>query len=325
MNDGERPKSMCDLRRRNEKSDTRRNLKPEDMLSWEDGELIASAACNIQMAAITLTQLDCGFRPSEFIDLNYGDVRVKTGMAILQVSQGKTGPRAVIAHRCVPVLLKWLDAHPTKRANDPLWIAEGSIGSDSTGRLGARRYAYPSMSKRLREIGLRAGIRKPLDFYNFRHSSCVLDKLDNLPSDLAAERHGHSVKHFTGTYGRLSVQDVLRRFQAHYGHEKEAKQEKARHRSCATCGSLNANTSEWCSRCGTPFTTFGAIKVATDSEDKIRKEENRLREEVEMMRRELSVSREREAAFRDQQLQLLREMRDIRAVLRSRSADSSMR
>jgi len=75
-------------------------------------------------------------------------------------------------------LLKWLDAHPTRRPGDPLWISEGSIKQDATGRLQVIRYSYPAIAKRIRVAGRKAGIGKPLDFYNLRHSSCVLDKMD---------------------------------------------------------------------------------------------------------------------------------------------------
>lgn len=119
LNDGERPSSLLDIQL-GKSARRQRNLKPEDMVTWEDGRRISDALCNIQLSAAVQTQLDCGFRPSEFIDFNYGDVSVRTGLAVFEVRDGKTGRRTVVAHRCVPALLKWLDAHPTKRHVDPL-------------------------------------------------------------------------------------------------------------------------------------------------------------------------------------------------------------
>ena len=86
--------------------------------------------------------------------------------------------------------------------------------------------------------------------------------MDNLPVDLAAERHGHSVKHFTGTYGRLSVKDVMRRFHSHYGTENAEPEQKLSHQTCPVCQALNDNRQDWCSSCGTPLNTAGAIETA---------------------------------------------------------------
>lgn len=220
VNDGKFPESMCDL---NTKKSQRwkRDLEPEDMTTWEEGLSMAEISTSTQLSAICLCQLDCGFRPSEFSDLNFGDVEVRAGFIIFYVRGGKTGGRVVIGKRCMPAILKWLDAHPSKRPEDPLWISEEKISINRADKLKVVRYAYPAMQKRVRETGRRAGIRKPLDFYCLRHSSCTLDKIENVPVELAAGRHGHSVRYFVETYGRLSVDDLVHRFQAHYGIEAE--------------------------------------------------------------------------------------------------------
>jgi integrase len=144
LNNGVRPDSLLDIQP-TKASKTKRNLKPEDMFSWGDGLLLSDALCNIQLSAAVQVQLDCGFRPSEFIDLNVQDVEVSTGLAVFHVRDGKTGSRSVVAHRCVPALLKWLNAHPTKRPNDPLWIFEGSIRKDGNQlRVRRKRTGEPS-------------------------------------------------------------------------------------------------------------------------------------------------------------------------------------
>lgn len=313
LNDGIRPLSLLDVRPI-KASKTRRNLKPEDMFTWEDGLLLADALCNIQMQAAVLTQLDCGFRPSEFIDLNYRDIEVRTGLAVIHVRVGKTGSRAVVAHRCVPALLKWLSAHPTKRPNDPLWVFEGSIRKEGN-QLRAQRYAYPAMAKRVKMAGHKIGMDKPLDFYNLRHSSCVLDKMDNLPVDLAAERHGHSVKHFTGTYGRLSVQDVMRRFHSHYGTAEAEPAKLIAHQTCPVCKTLNSEKQNWCSSCGTPLNAKGALETAQKQGLLNQKDEQASQSELEQMKAELAASREREEAFRDEQMIMLQQMQEIRSAM----------
>ena len=92
LGDGGRPASMRDIKP-GKASSKKRDLEPEDMLTWEDGLRISDVLCNIQLQAAVQSQLDCGFRPSEFIDLNYGDVEVSTGLAVFHVRGGKTGSR----------------------------------------------------------------------------------------------------------------------------------------------------------------------------------------------------------------------------------------
>ena len=317
LGDGGRPASMRDIKP-GKASSKKRDLEPEDMLTWEDGLRISDVLCNIQLQAAVQSQLDCGFRPSEFIDLNYGDVEVSTGLAVFHIRGGKTGSRSVVAHRCVPSLLKWLDAHPTRRPGDPLWISEGSIKKDATGRLQVVRYSYPAIAKRIRVAGRKAGIGKPLDFYNLRHSSCVLDKMDNLPVDLAAERHGHGVKHFVGTYGRLSVQDVMRRFHSHYGTgEKEDAKPMIEHQTCPVCKRLNEQAKDWCSSCGTPLNATGARERAVQSGLLGQAGKIPAQEEMAQMKAELAAAREREDVYRKEQLLLLQQMQEIRTALAS--------
>ena len=313
LNDGVRPNSLLDLRQVLA-SKAKRDLRPEDMLTWDDGLLLSDAMCNIQLAAAVQVQLDCGFRPSEFIDLNVQDVEVHTGLAVFHVRDGKTGSRSVVAHRCVPALLKWLDAHPTRRSGDPLWIFEDSIRKDGN-RLSVRRYAYPAIAKRIRVAGRRIGMDKPLDFYNLRHSSCVLDKMDNLPVDLAAERHGHSVKHFVGTYGRLSVQDVMRRFQSHYGAAEVEPVKLMEHQTCPVCKALNSGRQDWCAACGTPLNTKGAMETAQKQGFLSSKGQDSTRDELAQMKAELAASREREKVFREEQMLLLQQVQQIRSEL----------
>ena len=314
LNDGERPASLRDIKP-GKKADRRRNLKPEDMLTWEDGLLISDSLCNTQLQAAVQAQLDCGFRPSEFIDLNYGDVEVSTGLAVFHIRDGKTGSRNVVAHRCVPSLLKWLDVHPTKRPGDPLWISEKRIKTSPNGQLCVVHYSYPAIAKRIKIAGRKAGIDKPLDFYNLRHSSCVLDKIDNLPIDLAAERHGHGVKHFVGTYGRLSVQDVMRRFHSHYGTEKEEVSQVIEHQTCPICKRLNEQANIRCSSCGTPLNAQGARETAIQCGFLDKTGNDPTQEELGRVRAELAAARERENEFRKEQLFLLQEMQEIRTAL----------
>ena len=249
LNNGKKPLGFKDIKTP-PRSKSLRNLRPDDMTTWEEGCKFSGRSASIQLQAIYLTQLDGGFRPSEFVDLNFGNIKVENDLAIANIEDGKTGGRSVILHRAAPYLLRWLEIHPTKNPTDPLWLREGfgnTVKAGSNGRI--ERYGYDAINRRLQKLAKSTSFFKKIDFYSLRHSSCVLDKLDNLPVDLAAMRHGHSVDHFTRTYGRLSTRDLMTRFSKHYGLSSDTAEQVENWR-CPSCQSLNPPREQQCFGCG---------------------------------------------------------------------------
>lgn len=269
LNNGDKPAGFRDIRIKGSKL---RDLVPEDMLTWDDAEKMMGATTSLQFKAIIATQLDAGFRPSEFVDLNYGDVRFERYVAIIHIKGGKTGTRDVICKRCVQILQRWCREHPSKKRTDPLWVMENFSKSNRENikmfQDSVIRYSYAALQKRLRETGRKMGIKKPLDFYNFRHSSCVLDKKDNLPNDLGARRHGHSLKYYDAVYGRLSTDDLVERTEKHYGLSSHHPKQQEKGNICDACKFVNKPKAEICEYCGQPLT----VKMALDMRSDIEKE-----------------------------------------------------
>jgi len=111
INDGQLPSGFQDVVRQR-RTAKRRDLDPSDMLSWDEGLTLADKSTSIQIKAIILTQLDAGFRPSEFVDLNYGDVSVLERVVVFHVRNGKTGSRDVIALPCCSAFFKMVLCPP---------------------------------------------------------------------------------------------------------------------------------------------------------------------------------------------------------------------
>lgn len=117
LNDGTRPEGFKNIQHLSRESQ-QRELNPEDMITWQEGEELIKATPSVQFKAIIATQLDGGFRPSEFVDLNFGDVKVKENFIIVYVRRGKGGKkRFVTLWRAVPRLLRWVQSHPTKKTH----------------------------------------------------------------------------------------------------------------------------------------------------------------------------------------------------------------
>ncbi len=313
LNDGELPvglKDISKLRAAKEK----RDLDPSDMITWDEGIALSEKTTSIQVKAILLTQLDAGFRPSEFVDLNYGDVSVQERVVVFHVRGGKTGSRDVVAYRSAPHFLKWYYSHPTKRPEDPLWLREYFHPSRANEYV-AERYAYPAIRKRIRSLGFRCDFKKPLDFYNLRHSSCTLDKIDNLPVELACDRHGHSVKYYTGVYGRLSTKDVVNRFKSHYGEKIETSRRKE-NAICEFCEYPNPHDAKACLRCNGLLSTSDRAFGATGKFKEI------LEKESEIERRSVDLENQENRMLElDTRIKMMEEsLRDRNAEIDSKIA-----
>lgn len=214
LNDDMLPKSFSDIRKCASK-ECLRDLKPSDMHTWNDAMNMIRLTNSIQYQAIVPVQLDAGFRPFEFTNINYGDVYRDGEWLVVYVRKGKTGPRIVALYRSTAYLQIWLDNHPTKKPDDPLWINEVTLVQ--TGECKAAKAS--AISARIERLLKNARINKPHDLYSFRHSSCVLDKLDMVPDGLAADRHGHSLQYYQKIYGRLNKAQEVGRFRTHFGME----------------------------------------------------------------------------------------------------------
>lgn len=259
LNDGEKPTGFKDIRNIPKKKQLR-DLMPEDMVTWKEGLKLAEMTHSVQIKAIVMSQLDGGFRPSEFVDLNYGDCTILRDAIIVRVRRGKTGRRDVVLFRAVPYLLRWLQAHPLKEKDSPLWLRESARRQKASPKGKAHeRFSYSAIRFRVSELGRKVGLEKPLDFYNLRHSACTIAKKENTPVDIAAKKFGHSVEYYDQVYGRLSVEDDVQRLREHRGLKVEHQAVK-NNLSCSRCQFVNEPGLDFCSQCSSPLTIEKALE-----------------------------------------------------------------
>lgn len=270
LNDNERPKGFMDIKRSGR---MKRKLDEDELTLWKEGLELIKREKSPQIKAAFMVQLGEGLRPSEFIDLNYGDCKPMDDLINIKIRDGKTGPRDCPCYRSVPYLTKWLNAHPTKKANDPLWIREYDLKSGKKGKI--QRYGYPAIRKRIVEMGKKSKWKKPLDFYSLRHSSCYQDKLDNVDIELAASRHGHSTKEFLETYGTLGIKGKANKLRQAYGLEKKD-ESKTTNPKCQRCGHLNTVDDNLCDKCGYALNPKAAMDVAKNKSQELDEIKKRL-------------------------------------------------
>jgi integrase len=81
------------------------------------------------------------------------------------IVNGKTGSRRVRIIASAPSLASWLDNHPLKDSESPLWISLRSMNEPLT---------YSAAKELLKELARRAGIRKRVYPHLFRHSRATM-------------------------------------------------------------------------------------------------------------------------------------------------------
>lgn len=259
LNDGEKPKACADIK--NTKRFLRK-LEPSDMITLDDAKKMMASTPDVQIHAVLMALLEGGFRPSEFIDLKIGDVTFDGKYASVRVRGSKTesATRSVVLVDATPYLAKWLNQHPLRADKKaPLWITMRSLDVDKPQ---VYPYKAPSIQKRIREIGKKAGIKKPLYFYNFRHSAVVLAKKLGLQDSMAMKNFGHkSTMMYSCVYGRLFDEDVKEAIAKAHGDPTYTNGNGKRElpKECERCHTINEVGASLCSSCGTALSVAGAI------------------------------------------------------------------
>ncbi len=265
LNEDEVPKSfkaIKQLTKAEKKKLKRVNNSKYETLTWNDGLDMAKQTNSIQLKAMILSELDGGLRPEELFSLDYNNAVRDGKFIVLKIDETKTAePREVVIYKAAPYLSRWLEMHPLKKG--PLWLMESKLKSSKYRKDGeGLRYTYSAAKKRIKSLADLAGITKPVFLYNFRHSSIFMSKEENMNPELGAERYGHSIEFYIGTYGKLSSKAKVKRFKQHYGEAEEKKEDKPKNLICPVCETINEPDKELCGKCGSAL----SLKVALEKE-----------------------------------------------------------
>jgi ribosomal protein L40E len=202
---------------------------------------------------------ESGARPEEILSARVRNVQFDGYGAVLIVN-GKTGSRRIRLVRSAPLLARWLDNHPNQNdPNAPLWV---NIGTTRHG--GA--FDYNAARKLLKELGRKAGIKKRIYPYLFRHSTAT--HLANLLTEAQmcqyfGWKQGSRMPSF---YVHLSGRDVDNKMLELYGLKPKDDGLKGEIQICQRCQLNNSPVSKFCNRCGSALN----VKVALETDDRIR-------------------------------------------------------
>ncbi|MBS3075433.1 tyrosine-type recombinase/integrase [Candidatus Pacearchaeota archaeon] len=240
----------------------RKLVRPEDLLTGEDIQKMISVAFNPRDKAFVAVLAESGCRISEILTLRIRSINFDIHGAVFVVS-GKTGERIVRVINAVPYLNAWLKHHPEKDDGDsPLWVVLGNCKyvaknglCDDYKHVWRYNLCYSAAASVLKKLAKRAGIKKPVNPHNFRHSRATSLAVAGLNPALMNEVMGWS-QHSTmsSTYLHISRQQTESILLSKvYGIKIDESDSKpgvnALPLICINCGTKNYHDSKYCSLC----------------------------------------------------------------------------
>lgn len=242
------------------------NIMKKDLLTAEDVDRLLECADNIQEKAFFSVLFDSGRRVGEILGLRIGDIEFDSLGAKLRV-EGKVGPDTVRICSSQPRLSTWLDNHPERdNPHAPLWII--------TRKGCVRQMPYDSMRYRLIKAAQRAGLKKRIWLYLFRHSRITPASTKLSYSQMChvfGWKQGSDMPQF---YVHLAGDDRDEAFLKMNGLENNGHKEDAGYvtQPCARCRRSNSHDSKFCNGCGLALDMRYAVqydKTKSEIKDKI--------------------------------------------------------
>jgi len=250
------------------RSDKDSRVKPEALLTREDFEALVRAADNARDRAMIYTMFEGALRPGELLSMTMSSVEFNKEYCVISV-HGKTGLKRLPLVAAYKPLLQWFELHPRKGdPNAPLWcsLARNRVGE---------RLSYRHFRLIIKRLAKRAGLKKPVWPYLFRHSA--LTALAKVFTEAKLEQfagwvHGSKM---SARYVHFSARDLEDAVLELYGLKAPGDREGL-HRlvACKRCGEHNPPGAAFCSRCG----------LVLDKELAMKSEEARMNEVAEVKR-----------------------------------------
>lgn len=248
----------------------RKQVLPEELITEDEVKRLVESTSHPRDKALILVLYESGCRPGEILSLKIKHVQFDEYGAVLIVN-GKTGNRRVRIVASAPALATWIDNHPHRdNPGWPLWV---SIGTRGNGFI----LKYEAFKELLRDLASRAGIKKRIYPYLFRHSRAT--RLANSLTEAQLKQLFGWVQdsRMASTYVHLSGRDVDSALLKLHGMaiDEEDKQEKFKAILCPRCKNNSSPTSKFCNTCGLCLDTKTAIQI-----DETREKVDRLMNEL---------------------------------------------
>ncbi len=260
------------------------NHENKDIITREEVKNILKACVNARDRAIIMMAYEGGFRIQELMNMNVKDVKIIDDGVHIHVpgkKGSKTGARDVWLVECMGRVREWLEAHPNRKPNSPLFVDIKKHKNRRMEQGAARTMFY----KKARLAGYNSSKFNP---HNYRHT-CATEKasLGFSESQLNQFMGWRQSSKMGATYIHLTGKDVKEAYKRVLGMSSD---EPIKVKVCPKCGYENTWRSTDCGRCFTildPKKRMELVKkreylkeVENKSIDKLAKEIEKLKKQI---------------------------------------------
>jgi integrase/recombinase XerD len=185
-------------------------LRKEDLLTKKDVEDMLNATNNPMHKAL-LSVLWSGARPGEILGIRLKDITDRNGLIKIYVT-GKTvkrtGERPIYIIDYISEFKSWIRRHPQKWNKESKLFLREKPDFNTPGKKDIRELKYANMDQILKRLALRAGIKKTINCYRFRHTAGTR-YYGKYEGSYARRLMGHaSGSKMEGIYCHLNEEDI---------------------------------------------------------------------------------------------------------------------
>jgi ribosomal protein L37E len=181
--------------------------------------------------------------------------------AVVYVRKGKTGARRVRVINAAPLLANWMENHPLRQADAPLWV-------DMSTNTKFEQLKWIGLSRLIRRWGKEARIEKPFTAYIFRHTRLTHLSKFMTEAQLCMFAGWTIGSKMPRMYVHLSGRDMDDTLLKAYGLKKSEELEAPKvPKKCVRCGAVCNAEAETCSKCGMAMTLTAALRKDEEMEN----------------------------------------------------------
>jgi len=229
---------------------------PEDLLTKDDVLKMLRVAEHPMHKALLIVGHDLAGRPNEWFTMRLKDTEFDEYSAIVRV-RGKNGARRVRLVLATASLRQWLELHPCRaRPDAPLWVClEGEHAGEALG--------YDRARKLLQQLADKAGVKKRVNPYQFRHSTITALATELTEAEMCEIFGWTQGSRMPRVYVHLSGRDVDQKILRIHGVIKESQVEKRtlERRKCQRCGTENSPEGHFCTVCAAPLDARAVLEL----------------------------------------------------------------
>ncbi|HJT10266.1 MAG TPA: tyrosine-type recombinase/integrase [Candidatus Nitrosotalea sp.] len=233
-------------------------ILPKDLLTAEEKTALLNATLNQRDRAFLEVLMESGRRPEEILTLHAKSIEFDEIGAKLFIN-GKVGNDTVRIISSATALAMWLENHPLKKEKDfPVWIGFGYSNR-------MEQLSHAAALALLKKIAKRAGLKKRIFFYLFRHTR--IDESQGLLTEPM------QCMMFGWKFGSQMPATYFKRYGKHIDNAQimmngKTPQQKStaveKPKTCIICKTENSAVSKFCCRCGKSL----EIKFGVNLEDR---------------------------------------------------------